>query len=87
MSDEILRAAGEELYKATYGELHGVLGEAVVSLAAVKRWFQRLKGRNFSFHNKNKPGCRLRDFTKVTSQFVTDGLVTETKRFLQLICV
>jgi hypothetical protein len=88
---------GKSFARATHGKLHGVLGEAVVSLATVKRWFQPLKGGNFFLHNENKPGCRLSAVVEVRSQFLIDGIVlsadilakglapklgTQTKRFL-----
>jgi hypothetical protein len=59
-------------YQAIYGELSGVLEEAAVSLAAIKRGFQRFKAGNFPLDDENRPRRSLSDLGQVMSQFLRD---------------
>jgi hypothetical protein len=57
---------------ARYGELSGVVGEAAISLATVKRWCQPFKAGNFSLDGENRPGPPLSDLAQNISQFLRD---------------
>jgi hypothetical protein len=54
-----------------YGELRGVLGEAAVRLATVKRWCRRFKDGNFSLGDEFEAHPPLRDIGEVTPQFLS----------------
>jgi hypothetical protein len=56
--------------KTIHGELSGVLGEASVSLATVKRWCRRFKDGNFSFADEFRSGRPRTDIGEVMSQFL-----------------
>jgi hypothetical protein len=58
--------------KAINGDLRGVLGEATVSLATVKRWCQRFNAGNFSLDDESKPEHLMSDLAWVISQFLSD---------------
>jgi hypothetical protein len=57
--------------KAIYGELSGVLGEAVVRLAVVKRWCRRFKDGTFSFDDRIRSRRRHSDIGEAISQFLS----------------
>jgi hypothetical protein len=59
-------------YKAIYGELCGVLGEAAVDLATVKCWHQCFKAGNFSRDDETSPRRLLCDLAQIISQFLRD---------------
>jgi hypothetical protein len=56
--------------KVRYGELHGVLGEAVVNLATIKHWRQSFKAGNLSHDDANRPARPLNELAEVISQFL-----------------
>jgi transposase len=55
--------------KAIHGELTGVLGEAAISLATVKRWCRGFKEGNFSRDHKFRSGRPCSDIGEAISQF------------------
>jgi hypothetical protein len=57
--------------QAIYGEPGGILGEAAVSFATVKRWCQAFKGGNVSLDDESRPGRPRRELAGVISQFFT----------------
>jgi hypothetical protein len=59
-------------YKVMYRELNGVLGEADISLATVRRWCQRFIVGNFSLNGEIRSARLLTDLAQVISQFVRD---------------
>jgi hypothetical protein len=54
-------------YKAIHEALTGALGEAAVSLAAVKRWCWRFTQGNFSLDHESRPGRLLSDIGEAIS--------------------
>jgi hypothetical protein len=57
--------------KVIYGKPSGVLGEAAVSLATVKRWCRRFKDGNFSLGDEFKSRRPCIDIGEVISQFLS----------------
>jgi hypothetical protein len=54
-----------------HGKLSGVLEEAVVTLATVRRWYRGFKDGNFSFDDEFRSGRPPNDFGEGISQFLS----------------